>query len=657
MATYDVVIGLLPTEYTTARDDNGHGSHTTTTAAGNQAVNASIFGVARGTVSGIAPRAHVMTYKVCGNGGCFESDSVAAVQQAIADGVDVINFSISGGASPYSDAVSLAFLDAYAAGVFVAASAGNSGPGANTIDHREPWTTTVAASTHDRQFTNSVQLSASNGDTLTLNGASITAGIAAPKPVFVPPVDTLCQNAFAPGSVTGQIVVCQRGGPARVVKGYNVLQGGAAGMILYNPTLLGIGTDNHFLPAIHLENGEGASLNAFLGSHTGVTATLTAGVAAPYAGDVMAPFSSRGGNGLALGIAKPDVTAPGVQVLAGHTPTPATTTGGLPGQLFQAIQGTSMSSPHVAGAAALLIDLKPSWTPGQVKSALMTTAIGAVVKEDGFTPADPFDIGSGRINLAKAGNPGLLIDESAANFIAMQSRLWDANYPSLYVPTLEGKLTVNRSLRSTRGIKRTWRTRVVAPADLKVVVPDSFVVPANGVYNLAITVDGSQLAIGELRHALLELRNTSETTLRFPITVMRGTSQVPMTKECAPTNIKVNETTNCSITVSNTTFDPAEIHLTDAMPAKLQLVAGSVVNATQVGANKLAFKGTLDGAEPMGFTVADDPDAIGYIPLSAFGTPPIAGVGDESIVNFNVPAFLFGTETYTPWAPGATAPG
>jgi hypothetical protein len=132
--TYKAVVHLLPTEFDSARDDDGHGTHTSTTSAGNAGVDASIFGVHRGIISGIAPRARVAAYKVCGNEGCFQSDSVAAVQQAILDGVDVINFSISGGGSPYSDPVEQAFLDAYQAGVFVAASAGNSGPAADTVE-------------------------------------------------------------------------------------------------------------------------------------------------------------------------------------------------------------------------------------------------------------------------------------------------------------------------------------------------------------------------------------------------------------------------------------------------------------------------------------------------------------------------------------------
>ena len=114
--------------FTSARDDNGHGTHTASTAAGNGTVQATLLGIDRGTVSGIAPRAHVIAYKVCGEDGCLASDIAAAVDQAILDGVDVINFSIDGGTAPYAEPTELAFLDAYAAGIFVAASAGTTGP-------------------------------------------------------------------------------------------------------------------------------------------------------------------------------------------------------------------------------------------------------------------------------------------------------------------------------------------------------------------------------------------------------------------------------------------------------------------------------------------------------------------------------------------------
>ncbi len=652
LVTYKAVIGLLPGEFNSVRDSEGHGTHTTSTAAGNRNVAASIFGVPRGIISGIAPRAHVAMYRVCANQGCFTSDSAAAVQRAILDGVDVINFSISGGTNPYSDIVSLAFLDAYNAGVFVAASAGNSGPGLETVNHREPWVATVGASTTDRHFISTVTLTADNGDTLTLTGASVTGGISTPTPVVLPlAAAVLCGandvvNPFAPGTFNGEIVVCQRGGSARVTKSRNVRDGGGAGMLLYNPVLQGLATDNHFIPSVHLENNDGATLLAFLSSHTGVMATFTQGVATTVQGDKMAAFSSRGGPGQSLGISKPDVTAPGVQILAGHSPLPHSVVGGLPGQLFQAIQGTSMSSPHVAGAAALLRDLHPTWTPGQIKSALMTTArTNEVFKEDGVTPFTPFDAGSGRIDLHQASDPGITFDETGANYLALQNQLWNANYPSVYIPVMPGQITVQRMAHSVLNVDHSYTFKLKAPKDVAITVPENLVVPANGDASFNITIDARNVPIGEVRHATLFLSN-GHIMLHFPITIVRKQPVVTQTKACNPANFSQGSTTACTLTLTNTSFDTANVNLTDQLPSQLQLVSGSVVNATESG-NGLVFNGALFGASPPNPSLAPGSSIAGYLPLSLFGITPIGGVGDDTLTNFNVPAFTYAGETYT----------
>ena len=307
--------------YQTARDSDGHGTHTGTTSAGDVVTSAKVFGVERGPIGGIAPGAWVSVYKVCGEQGCFSSDSAAAVAQAILDGVKVINFSISGGTNPFTDPVELAFLDAYAAGVFVSASAGNDGPGAGTANHLSPWVTTVAASTQKREFDSTLTLT-SGADTLVLSGASITAGVSAATAVVLasaaPYSHDRCDAPAAAGTFTGKIVACARGGNARVDKGFNVKAGGAVGMILYNPTLADIETDNHWLPTVHL--ADGTEFLAFVSAHpAGVSASFTAGSKVNGTGDVLAAFSSRGPAGLFI---KPDVTAPGVEILAGNTPTP-----------------------------------------------------------------------------------------------------------------------------------------------------------------------------------------------------------------------------------------------------------------------------------------------------------------------------------------------
>jgi subtilisin family serine protease len=654
MATYDAVIGLLSGEFTTARDDNGHGTHTSSTAAGNAGVVATIFGVGRGTISGVAPRAHVEMFKVCGDQGCFGSDSVSAVQAAIGDGVNVINFSISGGANPYSDAVELAFLDAYNAGVFVAASAGNSGPGAETTDHRGPWVATVGASTTNRAFLNSVNVTADGGATLSLPGVSLTAGVG-PAPLVVAIGDGLCSTPAAAGTYTGKIVVCKRGAPAgRAEKGFNVLQGGAVGMVLYNNSaaVTDQETDNHWLPASHIQFSQGTALLGFIAANTNVNATLTAGVKGAAQGDVMASFSSRGGPQQPLGISKPDIAAPGVQILAGHSPEHVDVAGGPNGELFQAIAGTSMASPHIAGSAALIRDLHPTWTPGQVKSALMTTAKTAgLVKEDGVTPFNAFDAGSGRVDLTVAGSPGLTFDATGAQYLSFQSELFKANYPSIYHPNMPGLVTVSRTAHSVLGSSSTWKLTTSSPSDFKITVPKSFTVGANGNVTFNVTMDATAVPIGQTRFGMITLSQSKggSRVLHLPVTIVRRQAAVTFTKVCDPTALQPGDTTSCTLTATNPTFSPVTYSLRDKLPSKLKLDASSVSsNATVSGKDTVLSSGTIPASQASTVAIAPGPSpAGGYLPLSLFGIPPIGGVGDDTITNFNVPPFSFAGETWT----------
>ena len=648
--TYKAVYGLSPDEFDSARDADGHGSHTTSTAAGNGGVDASIFGVPRGTISGVAPRAHVIMYAVCAgeSGSCFVSDSVAAAEQALIDGVDVINFSIGGGSNPYSDAVSQAFLALYEAGTTVSCSAGNSGPGSDTVGHREPWTITVGASTSDRHFLTTVMLRAVNGDRLDLIGATVTPGIDTPTRVVLAADagDAQCLNPFPPGTWTGEIVVCERGVIARVAKSFNVAEGGAGGLLLYNPSPQGLNTDNHFIPSVHLDYDEGQDLLGFMADHAQVFAIFDQGVATFVQGDVMAGFSSRGGPAQTLGISKPDITAPGVQILAGHTPMPAWVPGGLPGEMFWSIQGTSMSSPHIAGAAALLKDLNPGWSPGQIKSALMMTAkTQGVVKEDGMTPADPFDYGSGRVDLTKAGHPSLTISDTGASFMAHEGDLWNANYPSLYLPFMPGQMTVERTLHNELPYRRVWRTVVSSPPDVKVKVNKYIAVPGGGDKTINITVDARDVPLGEVRHAEIRFRRYNE-VLRFPITIVRRQPVVSLDKVCDPALFDLGDTTECTITIENTSFEEANVSLVDELPNRLELIPESVVGGVAVD-NMVTFDGALyPAAAPEVYVDYPAPWGNGYASLAGMGAPPNVTMGDEECVNFSTDSFLYAGETW-----------
>ncbi|WP_283134309.1 S8 family serine peptidase [Rhizohabitans arisaemae] len=649
--TYNIIVGgeVFPDS---ARDSNGHGTHTATTSAGGPASGANPLGINRGNIHGIAPAAHVSIYKVCGLEGCYQSDSAAAVAQAIRDGVRVINFSISGGNDPYSDPVELAFLDAYAAGVFVAASAGNSGPGPNTVAHRSPWVTTVAASTQSRTFQSTITLAGAGGASATIKGASITAGVASPLPVVLasaPPYNNaLCTSPAPPGIFTGKIVACERG-PGRVVKGFNVRQGGAAGMLLYNGTAADVMTDNHWLPTVHLDKPEGDTLRTFLANNPGATAKFTQGTATTWQGDVITTFSSRGPGGDFL---KPDVTAPGLHILAGNTPVLEDAAGGPQGQYYQAIAGTSMSSPHVAGAAALVFALNPTFTPGQVKSALETTGKTAgVFKQDKVTPADPFDFGGGRINLGLAGKPGVTFDETAANFVASandpQNRI-DLNLPSINAPVMPGVITTTRVAKNVASTRVGYRVSGVAPSGASITVtPSSFNIVPGDTVALNIKIDAGSLPEGQYFGQIKLDTEGGGPDLRLPVAFYRQQGIIPVTQTCAPTTIAVTTgRSSCSVTIQNNTLASAQV--TSRTGTARSLDIQDVVGATRDPQNPwgIVAQKTLAGRQPDRPVIAPGASPAGFIPLSAFGITPVP-IGDEQALNFTVPSYRFAGRNYT----------
>lgn len=517
-----------PAEVDSARDQDGHGTHTASIAAGNGGVHAVMLDVDRGIISGIAPRAHVAAYRVCGldpNGAfCWGSDTAAAVQQAIVDGVDVMNFSIGGGADPYVEFAQLAFLDAYAAGVFVSASAGNSGPDLDTAGNLQPWTATVANTSEKRIFTSEIQLKGDVDGKLVLPGASITGGFKGSVPLVdaFDFGDGFCVNPFPAGTFTGVMVACQRGNTnRRTTKSFNVLQGNAVGMLLYQgPTFSGAGREAHFVPTIHLNNAESDLFSPFLAANQTITAKFAGLKATKTKADVLRASSSRGGPGITLGVMKPDLAAPGTEILAGNTGNTFYDPEDKEPVLFQVLSGTSMASPHVAGAAALIRQAHPDWTPGRIHSALMTTATAKkLFREDGATLAGPFDVGSGRLDVARVADPGITFDATKQDFLDHQNDLWVVNYPSLYVPQMGANLTVSRTVRNELGKATKLKLSVQAPADLGVSVPAVIEIAPGASATFDIGVDASAVPAGQVRHALLSIKG--KTIARFPITVVR----------------------------------------------------------------------------------------------------------------------------------------
>ena len=504
-------------EGTKGVDSVGHGSHVAGIAAGN-----AITGALQGhtvslqrPVSGVAPHANIIMYKACtlkdGGGTCAESDLVAALDQATADGVDVINYSIGGDAiDPYAlldagDNDATAMLQARASGIVVVVAAGNEGPGPHSIDEpgNAPWVISVANASHNRRFANSIgNFSGTPNPPLSLSGQGFTAGYGPAKIVYAGNYgNALCgvgdsegvnptgaSNPFAANTFHGEIVICDRGTYARVEKGYNVLQAGAGGYVLANTPGDGesVVSDDHFLPAVHLGFNEGEMLKEWVatggapsGTITGVNAVLNTSY-----GDVLNASSSRGPTG--FGVLKPDITAPGSNILSAA----------VSGNGEALMTGTSMASPHVAGAAALVIAAHPNWATSQVESALIGTALaGSVRKEDATTFGTPLDAGAGRVQPASAAQAGLYLPLSTADISAQNpaqgGKPENLNRPGIESESCLGQCSFTRKVADMSG-GGSWQVSVTATDKAHVTVtPNQFTLAAGATQTLQISVDVS----------------------------------------------------------------------------------------------------------------------------------------------------------------------
>ncbi|MDX3234491.1 S8 family serine peptidase [Streptomyces sp. ME03-5709C] len=476
-------------DYVSARDGEGHGTHTASTAAGNSGVDVTVDGQHLGEVSGVAPAAAIAVYKTFWTGksstdsGAMSSDIVAAIDQAVADGVDVINYSAGSLLETGPDApVQGAFRTAAAAGIFVATAAGNAGPDASSLDNVAPWTTTVAASTLAPY-----EATARLGNGATYVGGSTTVQSAlGPKPLVLAEKvknsaastsdAALCKDGtLDPAKAAGTIVVCDRGVNPRVDKSQEVKRAGGVGMILVNLSDLDTDGDLHAVPTVHLNTPDATTVRAYAAT-AGAQASLLPGGKSGQAYPQIAPFSSRGpslqNNGDLL---KPDIAAPGVGILAAVAPASNF------GHDFDFLSGTSMATPHVAGLAALYLAKHPTWSPMAVKSAMMTTAT-ATKTASGAESTDVFAQGAGQVQPADMFEPGLVYDSTEKDWLAYLEGLGldtgthvkavdpsDLNYPSIAVGRMVGSQTVTRTV--TAVAPGAYRASVSVPGVKATVSP------------------------------------------------------------------------------------------------------------------------------------------------------------------------------------------
>lgn len=587
------------TEFLSARDSvggaegsGGHGTHTASTAGGNANVKVINGPLALGTASGVAPRARIAAYKVCwtdgvsGRGGCATSNSVAAIEQAVRDGVNVINFSIgpTAGGGTFNDPTEVAFLGAASAGVFVATSAGNSGPTSATpapTAHLSPWLTSVGNSTHNRLFVGDAVLG--NGTTLT--GASSNANTPAAMMIrsrdagfdgVAPTVPQLrCFGAadsvaalLDPAKVSGKILVCDRGDNALVNKSANGKAAGAAGVIIANVTG---GADTivnqpHSLSTVHLKAVDGNALKAYMDANPGsasaslgnLRGVINPGVSAP----VMAGSSSRGPNVANPNILKPDLAAPGSDILAGVTADltrdqrNAVAAGGTAPVSWAFYSGTSMASPHVAGIAALLKQKFPTWTPAAIKSAMMTSA--SMTKSDGLNGAVAWDSsarttgmlpwgqGSGQVTPNAASNPGLVYDATEIDYarflcginVAVYSpatcqavgtiQPYNLNLASITAANVLGTLTLSRTVTNVGATSATYNATASLPGFTVAVTPSTLVLGAGqkGTFNIKLT--RSTAAMNTWAYGSL-VWSDGVSTVRSPLTARPSALAVPAT--------------------------------------------------------------------------------------------------------------------------------
>ena len=535
-------------------DTVGHGSHVSGIAAGNAIVDSlqgKTTSVSR-NVSGVAPHANVIMYKACilkdGSGTCDESDLVAAIDQATQDGVDVINYSIGGDArDPYElldDAQSdaSAFFQARSAGIVIAAAAGNDGPGPGSVSEpaNAPWVIAAANASHNRVFVNGLtNLASATEAPADLVGAGFTAGYGPASVVYAGDYgNALCgtgdsegvtptgkSNPFPAGTFQGQIVVCDRGVYARVEKGYNVKAAGAGGYILANAAGDGesVISDDHYLPAVHLGYDEGAVLKSWLqtpGTHGGTIAGVSISLDAAN-GDILESDSSRGPVGFRGGVLKPDITAPGSNILSSD--------GSSAGLAL--LSGTSMATPHVAGSAALLVAAHPDWDPSRIESALLGTALPSIRLSDKVTPATPLDAGAGRVQPASAATAGLYLPMSADDIRAASTDPSKLNRVGIESENCLGHCTFTRTVADMSG-GGTWQAsaNVSGTRGAISVTPAQFTLAAGGSQALTITADVSDPALTGAwlqGHILLHKSSgaaASDTALTLSVLASAGTA-------------------------------------------------------------------------------------------------------------------------------------
>ncbi|KAG1353979.1 subtilisin-like protease SBT1.4 [Cocos nucifera] len=544
-------------------DHDGHGTHTASIAAGSFVHGAAVLGHAKGTSAGMAPKAYLAIYKVCYET-CLGSNILAGIDQAIADGVDVLSISIGSQPEPfYDDSMAIGTLAAVAKGIFVSSSAGNAGPRESSVENDAPWVLTVGASTMDRTIRATVKLGSGveiNGETMYQpeNFPTIQLPLVYPGARGISRAKTCSEGSLDGINVRGKIVLCETGGSnTSIEKGAVVKKAGAVAMILVNlaQEMFTPEASAHVIPAAHVSYAAATKIRSYVkSSRTPTAAILFQGTwyGSPPSPTVAA-FSGRGPSMINNGILKPDIIGPGVNIVAAWPSAVGPNPRNDSISTFNVLSGTSTAAPHLAGIAALLKVSHPDWSPAAIKSAIMTSSgtlnsDGKLIADETLKTTNYFSAGAGHVNPSKANDPGLIYDLTADDYIAylcglgytdrqvsaiarsqidcsslMPVTAEELNYPTFLVSIgADSQKTVTRVVKNVGEANEAYSMQVDAPEGVEVTVyPDKLAFSAinqTAVYDVYFTTGDTNDRVGMVSEGQLRWVSGKH-VVRSPISV------------------------------------------------------------------------------------------------------------------------------------------
>ncbi|CAL5187349.1 unnamed protein product [Lathyrus oleraceus] len=498
-----------------ARDEAGHGTHTSSTAGGREVQGVSFFDLAKGTARGGVPSSRIAMYKICGSdGACSSASILGAFDDAIADGVDIISLSVGGqdALDFLNDPIAIASFHAMEKGILTSHSAGNSGPDVSTTSSVAPWLFSVAATTIDRKFISKVIL----GNGKTFIGSSVNTFPS--NGTKIPIAEGTCSNGLDKTLVEGKIVLCESPGFED-----SVSQSGAYGIVSNVEESLNDVAFLSGIPSTNLNSKDFKLVQSYADSTRSPEAEI---LKSEILHDTIAPrvasFSSRGPNLVVPDIMKPDISAPGVDILAAFSPLapPSSSVGDTRKVSYSIESGTSMSCPHITGIVAYVKSFHPDWSPAAIKSAIMTTA--KPVNGTYNDLAGEFSYGSGNANPPLAVNPGLIYNITKDDYVQMlcnygyddekikqisgensrcrgtsnPSLVKDLNYPAIVIPVAPQKqfnIKFPRTVTNVGSPTATYKAIVTPIPNVKITVTPNLLSfkSLNEKQSFVVTVVGS----------------------------------------------------------------------------------------------------------------------------------------------------------------------